>query len=167
MIDETTIDEHSETWRTCEDGDLIGVRSLYNDLVPGLVQQIEPPPKEQQQGLIYCQDKEVVAYVKLKYGSRGILAHPFIHPDAEDVARHLVHLVQDLPNRRSRKVYLCVRTYQSWLEPWLEEMGAKPSPRQAVIVKHLAVSMRAEQQYSLPKINGKQAETVVQMENYK
>ena len=33
---------------------------------------------------------------------------------------------------------MCVRTYQAWLEHVLEDLGAKPGPQQAVMVKHLA-----------------------------
>ena len=35
-------------------------------------------------------------------------------------------------------MYLNVRSYQTWLEPVLEDLGAKASQRQAVMVKHLA-----------------------------
>jgi hypothetical protein len=34
-------------------------------------------------------------------------------------------------------VYLCVRSYQAWLEPVLADLGARAGERQAVMVKHL------------------------------
>ena len=43
-----------------------------------------------------------------------------------------------LPDRRGRKVYLNVRSYEAWLEPVLADLGAQASSRQAVMVKHLA-----------------------------
>jgi hypothetical protein len=43
-----------------------------------------------------------------------------------------------LPDRRNRPVYVCVRSYQAWLEPVLADLGAKAGQRQAVMVKHLA-----------------------------
>ena len=42
-----------------------------------------------------------------------------------------------MPDRRGRKIYLNVRSYQAWLEPVLADLGAEASPRQAVMVKHL------------------------------
>ena len=35
-------------------------------------------------------------------------------------------------------MYVCVRSYQAWLEPVLADLGAKGADRQAVMVKHLA-----------------------------
>jgi hypothetical protein len=34
-------------------------------------------------------------------------------------------------------VYVCVRSYQAWLEPVLADLGAQGADRQAVMVKHL------------------------------
>jgi hypothetical protein len=146
------------SWRTAEQKDLIPVRSLYNNLIPGLVQQIEPFPNERLRGLVYHEEDELLGYVELKYGHRGIWAQPFIHPDAEAVAEHLVDLFQHLPQRHSRPVYVCVRSYQSWLEPVIEGMGAESSPRQAMMVKHLAVPQKALRAYSLPALEGGQPE---------
>jgi len=146
------------SWRTAEQKDLIPVRSLYNNLIPGLVQQVEPFPNERLRGLVYNNGDELLGYVELKYGHRGIWAQPFIHPDAEEVAEHLVDLFQHLPQRHSRPVYVCIRSYQSWLETVIEDMGAESSPQQAMMVKHLAVPQKALRAYSLPAIEGGQAE---------
>lgn len=154
QTDET---DHS-IWRSCAERDLAGISALYHDLVPGLVQQIEPPPKYSNRGLVYCQEGEVLAYVELKYGLRGIWAQPFVHPDAESFAENLVEQLQNLPNRHSRPVFLCVRSYQSWLEHVIQETGAEPFVRQAVMVRHLAATKKMAETYKLPAINGTQAE---------
>jgi hypothetical protein len=70
---------------------------------------------------------------------------PLIHPDAADVGANLSALIGGLPNRAGRPVYLCVRSYQAWLEPVLEDLGASAGPRQAVMVKHLARLIKDEQ----------------------
>jgi hypothetical protein len=55
-------------------------------------------------------------------------------------------------------LFICVRSYQSWLEVAVEAMGAQPGPQQAVMVRHLAVTRRLNQVYSLPSLNGKRPE---------
>lgn len=138
-------------WRTARSRDNHSIRTLYNNVVPGLVQQVEPflmsgSPK----GLVYIQDDEILAYVNLIYGSRGIWVQPFVHPSAQELTQQFLSLIHHLPNRRSRPVYVCVRSYQSWLESALEALGARPGPRQAVMVKHLAVVQKVTQQVTLP-----------------
>lgn len=145
-------------WRTARDQDLMAIRSLYHNLVPGLVQQSEPFVGQQPRGLVCCSGDELLGYVELKYGHRGIWAQPFVHPDAEDLIEHFVDFLQSLPSRRSRPVYLCVRSYQSWLEPSLEMLGVEPGPRQAVMVKHLAVQQKAVRAFNLPALEGGQPE---------
>lgn len=152
LKDKLVIEEEARTWQTATERDLIAVRSLYNNLIPGLVQQVEPFPAERLRGLVYRQGGDLLAYVELKYGHRGIWAQPFIHPDAEEVAENLIALLPRLPHRVSRPIYLCVRSYQSWLEPAIEHVGAEPSPRQAMMVKHLAIPQKAVRSFALPAI---------------
>jgi hypothetical protein len=87
----------------------------------------------------------IKCYVNLARGTRGMFLMPFIQPETTDVAERLMDLLNHLPSRGSRPVYICVRSYQDWLEPALEDMGAKVSPRQAVMVKHLARLIKEEQ----------------------
>jgi hypothetical protein len=144
--------EDNTPWREATSRDVIAIRSLYNNLVPGLVQQVEPFAIQQPRGLVYQQEDDLLAYVELRYGNRGIWAQPFVHPDAEDVLDRFIELLQNLPNRRSRPVYLCIRSYQSWLESAIEELGAEAGPRQAVMVKHLAISQRVARHFTLPAL---------------
>lgn len=145
-------------WRAARQSDAFAIRLLYNSLVPGMVQQVEPFVTHHPGGMVYYQDGELRAYVELKYGLRGIWAQPFIHPDAEDVPQRFIALLQKIPNRRSRPVYVCIRSYQAWLEAAIEELGAEAGPRQAVIVKHLAIQQKAARILTLPALEGGQAE---------
>jgi len=147
-------------WRACTERDLFSVRTLYTDLVPGLVQQTEPPPTGRLRGLV-TEGEDVLAYVELHLGPQGIWMQPFIHPDTENVAARLLSLLKNFPGRRTRPIYLCVRSYQSWLEAALEELGAEAGPRQAVMVKRLALTRRAAQPYAVPALNGKSPEPTV------
>ncbi len=151
----------STHWRLCTDQDGINVRALYNNLTPGLVQQMEPPSAHRLRGMVYYQGQDLLAYVDVKSGPNGIWAQPFIHPDCEDVPARLVSLLRDLPARRQRPVYLCVRSYQSWLEAAMDALDAQPGPRQAVMVKRMALSRRVVQSAALPVLEGKQAEPTV------
>jgi hypothetical protein len=139
-------------WKTAKPNDIINVRSLYANLVPGLVQGVEAPPASQLRGLLYRQDGEALAYMDVKYGPRGILIQPIIHPDLDHVAARLVYLLNNLPYRRARPVYINIRSYHSWLEPALEDLGAEAGPRQAVMVRHLAVPAKAERKFTLPSL---------------
>ena len=141
-------------WRPATKQDMFAIRSLYYNLVPGLVQQVEPFASQRSQGLVYRQGSDLLAYVELRYGHRGIWAQPFVHPDAQDVVDQFVDLFHNLPYRRSRPVYICVRSYQSWLEPAIEDLGAETGPRQAVMVKHLAIPQKVARAFALPALEG-------------
>jgi hypothetical protein len=129
-------------WMRAQSVNLPAVQSLHYQIVPPLLQPVEPTPKRGM-GLI-CSDGSKY-YVNLTYGAQGIVLTPLIHPEATDVAAKLANLLTHLPDRRNRPVYLCVRSYQAWLESALEDLGGKPSERQAVMVKHLARMVKDEQ----------------------
>jgi hypothetical protein len=151
-------DQDPVPWKTALSRDAIGMRSLYCNVVPGLVQQVEPLPKKNLKGVVLYKGGDVIAFVELKYGRNGIWMQPFIHPDVGDFDCSLVHLLHDLPGRGNRPLYLCVRSYQSWLEAAIEAMGAEPGPVQAVMVRHLTVAQRVTQAYKVPAMNGGRAE---------
>ena len=137
-------------WRGARDQDVLPIRLLYNALVPGLVQQVEPLATQTPRGLVYYQAGELLAYMEVKYGHRGIWVQPFIHPDAENSAQYFIDLLNRLPSRGSRPVYICVRSYQSWLEPAIETLGAVPGPRQAVMARQLAAAQKSARPFALP-----------------
>ncbi len=145
-------------WRIATDQDVISVRNLYNNLVPGLVQQIEPFPLQRPRGMVYYQKGELLAYLDLKLGHRGIWVQPFIHPDAEDVPDHLLDFIRQVSGRRNRPIYICVRSYQSWLEPAIEDMGAQAGQRQAVMVRQLITPQKVTRPFAIPALEGGQTE---------
>ena len=153
-----TGEKEGVTWRTSKPVDVIGARSLYSLVVPGLVQQVEPLPKRNLNGIVHYQNGELRAYIELKYGHNGIWVQPFVHPDVQNFDRQLGHMLLNLPGRRGRPLFICVRAYQSWLEASIQAMGGTPGPQQAVMVRHLTVARMLKQPYSLPAINGSRAE---------
>jgi hypothetical protein len=151
--EESRAKNHPYQWRNVKEKHNIPIQTLYHNVVPGLVGQIESMPTKYLQGLVCFKDGDLIGYADLKYGYHGIWARPFIHPDVENIDELLSSMIENIPDRRSRPIYLCVRTYQSWLEPALGKMESRSSPLQAVMVKRLAVQQKLALQ-ALPKIDG-------------
>jgi hypothetical protein len=129
-------------WVRARSVDLPAVQSLYYQIVPPLLQPVEQAPKRTA-GFI---SDDAKCYVHLAHGRIGMLLTPLIHPEVTGVAAKLASLLNHLPNRNNRPVYLCIRSYQAWLEPALEDLGGKPAmQRQAVMVKHLVHTVKDEQ----------------------
>lgn len=135
-------EQYKGRWNRTASVQLTAVQSLYQQIVPPLLHPVEPMPKRTT-GFI-C-NEGVKCYVNLSAGVNGIALSPLIHPEASEVGPKLKSLVGTLPGRRGRPVYLCVRSYQAWLEPVLADLGASAGPRQAVMVKHLARLIKDEQ----------------------
>jgi hypothetical protein len=122
-------------WKRVRSVNLPAVQSLYHQIVPPLLQPMEPQPKTP---VGWMSNHDVKCYVSVSHGVYGIVLTPLIHPEAAEVSARLAALMSHLPDRRNRPVYVCVRSYQAWLEPVLADLGAKAGRRQAVMVKHLA-----------------------------
>ncbi len=132
----------SSGWRRTRALDLIAVQNLHYQIVPALLHPIEPAPSRAA-GFVHAENFK--CYASVTAGVYGIVLTPFIHPDEHNAGEKISTLIKHLPDRRGRKIYLCVRSYQTWLEPVLEDLGAQPLPRQAVMVKHLGRLIKAEQ----------------------
>lgn len=133
LLEKTEADT-SLRWRRTQSLDLPAVQSLHYQIVPPLMHPVEPAPKRVL-GFV-CQNLK--CYASVTAGMYGIVLTPLIHPEEQNVGEKLLALVAGLPDRRGRKVYLNVRSYEAWLEPVLADLGAQASSRQAVMVKHLA-----------------------------
>ncbi|MFL7870319.1 MAG: hypothetical protein AB8I58_15945 [Anaerolineales bacterium] len=133
---------NSKGWVRARSVNRPALQSLYHQIVPQLMHPVEPLSKNAR-GLI-C-NGDVKCFVSLASGAQGIVLTPLIHPEVTDVDAKLASLLNCVPDRRGRPVYLCVRSYQAWLEPALADLGAKSAPRQAVMVKHLARLIKDEQ----------------------
>ena len=138
-------------WRRVKSDDIISIQNLYHQIVPPLLQPIEPA-LVRVNGFI-C-NEGLKCYASTSYGAYGIVLNPLIHPDAIDVGQKLSAMLDELPDRHNRPVYLCVRSYQAWLEPVLEDLGAKATERQAVMVKHLTRLVKNGQSVLAKQPNG-------------
>lgn len=152
------VKKETADWRNANNRDAGSIRALYNNVVPGLVQQVEPFDAQRPRGLVHDGGGEVQAYVELRYGRHGIWAQPFVHPDAEGLIESFINVIHNIPSRYSRPVFICVRSYQSWLETAIQDSGAEAGPRQAVMVKHLASQQKALRSLALPSLESSQPE---------
>ena len=128
-----------EVWARARSIHLPAIQSLYYQIVPPLLQPIESQPRT---SIGWISNDGAKCYVGVTHGTYGIVLMPLIHPEARDVGAKLAVLISNLPDRKNRPVYVCVRSYQAWLEPVLADLGAKAGQRQAVMVKHLARLVR-------------------------
>jgi hypothetical protein len=155
------VQAHPTGWRLLTDQDMIPARNLYYNLVPGLVQQIEPFSQSKAalpRGMVNYKNGELLAFVELKYGQYGVWVQPFIHPDAEDVQEILLDLLEKIPDHHSRPIYICIRSYQSWLELAIDALGGKARGREAVMARQLVTPQRAERIFAIPALEGGQVE---------
>jgi hypothetical protein len=145
-----TMDKKPKSWRTIRSVQRPTVQSLYYQIVPPLLHPVEPLSNSHR-GLICDGEENCVVYINS--GANGIVLTPLIHPETILVDEKLSSLLNCLPERRGRPVYLCIRSYQAWLEPVLADLGAlAAAQRQAVMVKHLAHMVKDEQAISsVPK----------------
>lgn len=147
------IPDGRSVWHNASIQDEYLVRRLYQSIVPGLVQQVEPAPKGRIKGYVYYKDGELLAYISTTQGPRGVWVQPFIHPEMENLDWHLLHLLNHLQPRPTRPVYFCLRSYQSWLSISVEDLGANSGPSQAVMVRRLTAAVKKPELAPLPVID--------------
>ncbi|MGH2522302.1 MAG: hypothetical protein ACRDH2_07350 [Anaerolineales bacterium] len=125
--------------RPGKSSDAIGVSTLYGNIVPRLVQQVEPPPVRIKRGYVLEQGSEVIAFLDVRQGPVGIWLEPYLHPEAYDLSEAVLHTCLDLlTNGNDKPVYVCVRRYQHWLQEIVARAGFQWMGSQAVMVKRLA-----------------------------
>lgn len=139
----------SSSWRHALTPDELAVQILRNGLVPGQVQQIEAA-KESVDGYVLYRDEQLLAYVEVKRGPRGIWVQPFVSLDAEPFDAALSDLLARLRPRARRPVYICLRSYQEWLQSSLSKLAASPGPYQAVMAKRTTLPLKVEEARRIP-----------------
>ncbi len=147
-----------ESWRFATDRDYVAIQSLYANLVPALVQQVEPPPSRYERGLVYWSQGELLGFLDIERGPQGIWVQPYFHPAAELDDNLLSGFLLDLSPSQRRPLYICVRSYQGGLSQSLNQLGFEPCSNQAVMVKRLATPIRRLVRAKLPALDGKQPE---------
>jgi hypothetical protein len=131
------------TWREVEETDWPAVQSLHGQIIPVLLQPVDSLPK-QAAGMV-CRPEDILyAYAAIDKGPEGVWVQPLIPPDSGCGPDRLAGLA----GLGNRPVYVCVRSYQAWLETVLDDMGATAGPRQAVMVRRIAKTQMVEEKVS-------------------
>jgi hypothetical protein len=142
---------HAGTLRPELARDAAAVRSLYAAVVPGMVQQLEPPPHSGR-GWVLVQEGELVGYLHIRRGQRGTWVEPFFHPAARDVAEATRSFLSAPWAQPVRPLYVCVRSYQDWLGAILQHAGLRSWGEQAVMVRRVVVPIREARTVPVPAI---------------
>ena len=77
-------------------------------------------------------------------GRRGVWAQLFAERGSFPLEDGLADLLIKLRPRPSRPLYLCVRDYQDWLEPVLEQLDGQPGPRQAALLRRTVMPVKVK-----------------------
>ena len=145
-LNEEGLSPNESVWLKPQADEIIEIQNLYSQIVPAMLQSIEAIPRKAD-GLICKQGDDLQAHISLSFGSTGIWVRPLIHPDAAYLPEWMDTIMTSIPNIRKRPVYICVRSYQAWLESLLESHGATVGKRQAVMLRHLTVSKILDAQF--------------------
>jgi hypothetical protein len=135
--------DKDSSWREAEETDWPAVQSLHGQIVPALIQPVDALPKKAS-GLVCRPEGNLQAYVAVNSGPVGVWIQPLVPPDSGCGPERLA----GLSGWGGRPVYVCVRSYQAWLETVLEDLGAEAGQRQAVMVRRLAKLQKAEEKVS-------------------
>jgi len=141
-------------WRPMNSQDEFNTRRLYHAIVPTMVQQVESPPVYGMNHWVFYDRDEMLGYADVIQGTAGVWVQPFIHPEMENVGRHLSSLFAAMLPSERRPVYICLRSYQGGLSTFLEELNAEVSTSQAVMVRRLTAMVKKPELAALPSING-------------
>jgi hypothetical protein len=137
----------ADSWRPAEGIDWPAIQTLHGQIIPALLLPLETLP-EQAAGLVCRPDGNLQAYTALDSGPKGLWLQPLTPPDSACRLEQLVGLLRSVPAWRRCPIYMCVRSYQAWLESALADLGAEAGLRQAVMVKRLAKLQRAGERLS-------------------
>jgi hypothetical protein len=149
------------TWRDVEESDWPAIQALHGQIIPALIQPVDSLPK-QPVGMVCRPEGILQAYATIDRGPMGVWVQPLVPPDSGCGPDRLAGLA----GLGNRPVYVCVRSYQAWLETVLDDMGATAGPRQAIMVRRMAKLQKVEEKVSaLEKVLVKPVAPVARMVN--
>lgn len=144
--------EKNLLWRSFQQIDQHNLNTLYHSVVPPLVQGAEALDKRPARGYVYYQDGELLAYVEVTSGPKGVYLIPIVHPSLHETDTIFANLFRILSVNNGRSFYLAVRDYQSWLNSSAETLGGQPGNRRIMLVRHLINKQRVSVPSAIRKV---------------
>lgn len=138
MLDTAVLHQQPDLLQKRTSADDWEVQLLYANIVPRMVQLVEPmPPLYHGDGWVLREGDELAAFVHIHDGDVATWMRLFIHPNAEARIDEIVHAaLAIIKPTAEHPVFCCVRRYQSWLQNSLLRHGFSLWDNQAVMVKH-------------------------------
>jgi|GEM_PF-430744 len=130
-------------WRTWSAKDYADMQSVYQTLVAARIRSYEPMTRSKVLGKVLRDTRgNIIAYVDLDYGSKGVWAQLFFLPEAAR-PEILGDLAKELFEEYGRPVTFSARSYMPWLRGALNRLSAETGEERALIARHLAVKGHA------------------------
>ena len=130
--------------RRKNDEDTLAVQLFYKQMVPGLVRHVEIPLNTDE-GYIWQEKGEVLAYLAVSRGPLGYWVRPFVHPEVQPLLPALISGLLTQLGADEQPVYVCLRSYQGGFQGALSDNHFTPEAYQALMVKRLAVGVLVPQ----------------------
>jgi hypothetical protein len=135
--------------------DQLGISTLYSNIVPRLVQQVEPLPRRIETGYVLQKHNEIIAFLDIRRGPLGIWVKPYLHPEAYDLSEAVLQSgVSQISARSEKPIFVCVPRYQDWLQTIVTQSGFEALGAQAVMVKRLTARVAEPMLKPLPVVEG-------------
>jgi len=144
--------EKNNIWRIFQPIDQHNLNNLYHAVVPPLVQGAEAMDKRPVQGFVHYVESELLAFVEVISGPKGIYLTPVVHPNLREPENLLSSLLSHINSSNGRPIYLAVREYQSWLNSAAESLGGKTGNKRIMLVRHLVNKQRVSVPATIRKV---------------
>ena len=121
------------------------INLLYSNIVPPLIQLVEPAPTgdDLQDIWLLREGNELAAFIHCADGPAGIWARLFVHPNAHERGTDIIQAAMyALSQNHTLPLYYCVRRYQSWMQSALQNAGFTHMSSQAMMVRHTVKHIR-------------------------
>lgn len=154
-------------WRTATPEDRHTMQHLYINIVPPLVQQVDPDPFESNHHFwVHCQGGDMVAILDVTRGPLGVRLQPYFHPAVQPIQALLTNFLTHYRAAAETSLYVCVRSYQGGFALPMQELGFSPCSDQAVMVRRLTAAVHQNVTASLPALDGTQPEPTAPISRY-
>lgn len=157
----------SSQWRTATPEDRNALHHLYINLIPPLVQQVDPDPfANNHRFWVHCHNGDLVAILDVTRGPLGVRLQPYFHPAVQSIQSLLTNFLARYGAAAQTDLYVCVRSYQGGFAMPLQELGFSPCSDQAVMVRRLTAAVHQNVPASLPALDGTQPEPTAPISRY-